>query len=82
MYLPWSEQPISFSRADQWTKIPYTGCFLLMLDTIIGTVRFTMVLIDGGSALSLLFSSALAKLGLSKKDLTPVNSPFWGFVLG
>jgi ABC-type proline/glycine betaine transport system substrate-binding protein len=53
-----------------------------MLDTIIGTVRFAMVLIDGGSALSLLFSSALAKLGLSKKDLAPVNSPFWGFVLG
>ena len=28
-YLPWSEVPITFSRADQWADIPYTGCFPL-----------------------------------------------------
>ena len=26
-YRPWSEVPITFSRADQWADIPYTGCF-------------------------------------------------------
>ena len=26
---------ITFSRADQWVDIPYTGCFPLVLDTTI-----------------------------------------------
>ena len=26
-YRPWSEVPITFSRADQWANIPYIGCF-------------------------------------------------------
>ena len=26
-YRPWSEVPITFSRADQWVDIPNTGCF-------------------------------------------------------
>ena len=34
-YRPWSEVPIIFSRADQWTDIPYTGCFPLVLDATI-----------------------------------------------
>ena len=50
----------------------------LVLDTIIHKVRFMKVLINGGSALYIHFASALSELGLSKEDLTPVNSPFWG----
>ena len=57
-------------------EIPYTRCFPLVLDTIIHKVHFTKVLIDGGSALNILFASALSELGLSKEDLTPINSPF------
>ena len=34
-YRPWSEVPITFSRADQWVDIPYIGCFPLVLDTTI-----------------------------------------------
>ena len=34
-YHPWSEVPITFSRADQWVDIPYTGRFPLILDAII-----------------------------------------------
>ena len=25
-FCPWSEVPITFSRANQWADIPYTGC--------------------------------------------------------
>jgi len=32
---PWSEVPITFSRADQWADIPYTGHFPLVLDETI-----------------------------------------------
>ena len=34
-YRPWSEVPITFSRDDQWTDIPYTGRFPLVLDATV-----------------------------------------------
>ena len=74
--LDWSEHPITFSRADQWADIPYLGRFQLMLDPIISNVRFKKVLIDGGSALNILFAGALTELGLTKDDLVPIDSPF------
>ena len=75
-YRPWSEVPITFSRADQWVDIPYTWRFPLVLDTTIKKVLFRKVLIDGGSALNLLFAGALKELGLGIEDLTPSNSSF------
>lgn len=60
--------------------IPYSGRFPLVLDTIIQKVRFRKVVIDGGSALNILFASALTELGLSKEDITPIDSPFWGIL--
>ena len=43
---------------------------------------FRKVLIDGGSALNLLFAGALKELGLGIGDLTPFDSSFWGVVPG
>ena len=40
------------------------------------------MLVDGGSALNLLFAGALKELGLGLSDLTPSDSSFWGVVLG
>jgi hypothetical protein len=34
-YRPWSEISITFSRADQWADIPYTGHFPLVLDVTV-----------------------------------------------
>ena len=79
-YRPWSEIPITFSRADQWVDIPYTGRFPLVLEATVQKVMFKKVLIDGGSALNLLFAGALRELGLAISDLTPSNSSFWGVV--
>jgi hypothetical protein len=45
----WSQQPITFSRADQWANIPELGCFPLVLDPVIRNVRFEKVLIDGAA---------------------------------
>ena len=81
-YLDWSQYPITFSRADQWVDIPYTGRFPLMLNPTICNVRFKKVLINGGSALNLLFVGDLTELGLTKDDLVPIDSPFWGIVPG
>jgi hypothetical protein len=52
-----------------------------MLNIIIRKVHFTKVLIDEGSALKILFTSALTELGLSKEDLIPLT-PFLGIVPG
>ena len=81
-YLDWSEHPITFSRADQWADIPYLGHFPLVLDLIISNVWFKKVLIDGGSALNILFAGALTESGFMKDDLVPVDSLFWGIVPG
>ena len=81
-YRPWSKVPITFSRADQWVDIPYTGRFPLVLDVTVQKVLFRKVLVDGGSALNLLFTGALEELGLTITDLTPSNSSFWGVVPG
>ncbi|XP_066324130.1 uncharacterized protein [Miscanthus floridulus] len=43
-------------------------------------VLFRKVLIDGGSALNLLFAEALRELGLGPTDLMPSDSSFWGVV--
>ena len=57
-YRPWFEVPITFSRADQWADIPYLGRFPLILDATVQKVLFKKVLVDGGSALNLLFVGA------------------------
>ena len=75
-YRPWFEVPITFSRADQWADIPYTGCFPLVLDATVQKVLLRKVLVDGGSALNLLFAGALKELGLRIGDLTPSDSSF------
>ena len=57
-------------------NIPYTGRFPLVLDATIKKVLFREVLVDGGSALNLLFTGALKELGLGIEDLTPFDSSF------
>ena len=51
-----------------------------MLNPTIRNVWFKKVLIDGGSALNILFAGALTELGLIKDDLIPIDSPFWAIV--
>ena len=81
-YLDWSEHPITFSRTDQWADIPYPGHFPLVLEPTIHNMQFKKVLIDGRSALNILFARALTELGITKDDLVPVDSPFWGIIPG
>jgi hypothetical protein len=52
------------------------GYFPLVLDPVIRNVRFEKVLIDGGSAIDILFRNALTKLDIKPKDLEPYDTPF------
>jgi hypothetical protein len=75
-YQNWSHQPITFSRADQWANILEPGHFPLVLDLVIRNVRFEKVLIDGGSALDILFHNTLTKLDIKLEGLEPYDTPF------
>jgi hypothetical protein len=40
------------------------------------------MLIDGGSALDILFHNALTELDIKPEDLEPYDAPFWGVLPG
>lgn len=67
-----------FSRQDMWAKIPEPGRLPLVLDPVIGNVRFEKVLIDSGSSLNILFFPAWKELEMEFSELTPYQVPFWG----
>jgi hypothetical protein len=81
--LRWSEVPITFSRADQWTSFSEPGCFPLVLKPVVAGSRLNKVLIDGGSGLNVLFTKTLKKMKLDITDmLTKSTSPFYGIIPG
>jgi hypothetical protein len=81
--LRWSEVPITFSRADQWTSFSEPGRFPLVLKPVVAGSRLNKVLINGGSGLNVLFTKTLKKMKLDITHmLTKSTSPFYGIVLG
>jgi hypothetical protein len=81
--LRWSEVPITFSRADQWTSFSELGRFPLVLKPVVVGSKLNKVLIDGGSGLNVLFTKTLKKMKLDITHmLTKSNTPFYGIVPG
>jgi hypothetical protein len=79
--LRWSEVPITFSRADQWTSFSEPGRFPLVLKPVVAGSRLNKVLVDGGSGLNVLFTKTLKKMKLDITHiLTKSTSPFYGIV--
>jgi hypothetical protein len=75
--LRWSETPITFSRADQWTSFFEPGRFPLVLKPVVVGSRLNKVLIDGGRGLNVLFTKTLKKMKLDITHmLTKNTSPF------
>jgi hypothetical protein len=81
--LRWSEVPITFSHADQWTSFSEQGWFPLVLKLVVACSRLKKVLIDGGSGLNVLFTKTLKKMKLDIIHmLTNSTSPFYSIVPG
>jgi hypothetical protein len=81
--LKWSEIPITFSRADQWTSFSELGRFPLVLKPVVAGSILNKVLINGGSGLNVLFTKTLKKMKLDISHmLTKSTSPFYGIVPG
>jgi hypothetical protein len=79
--LKWSEVPITFSHADQWTIFSKPGRFPLVLKPVVAGSKLNKVLIDGGSGLNVLFTKTLKNMKLDITHmLTKSTSPFYGIV--
>ena len=81
-YLKWSEAPITFGRADHPNHVPHPGCYPLVLDPIIRTVKLNRVLIDGGSGLNILFAKTLDDMKIPRSELKWSRAPFHGVIPG
>ncbi|KAK1665990.1 hypothetical protein QYE76_054149 [Lolium multiflorum] len=85
-YLNWSEQAITFDRRDTPAVLPKPGSYAMVLDPTIGTsrrsVRFSRVLIDGGSSINILYRDTAHKLGIQEAELRPTPTVFHGIVPG
>jgi hypothetical protein len=53
VYLDWSDKPITFDQGDHPDRVPSSGKYPLIVDPVIGNVRLTKVLKDGGSSLKI-----------------------------
>jgi hypothetical protein len=81
--LRWSEVPITFSCADQWTSFSEPGRFPLVLKPVVAGSKLNKVLINGGSGLNVLFTKTLKKMKLDIIHmLTKSTSPFYGIIPG
>jgi hypothetical protein len=80
--LRWSEQPITFSRADHWVHILDPGSYPLVVEPIVEGALLPQTLIDGGSGLNVIFVDTLKKMDFDFKRLTECDDPFFGIVLG
>jgi hypothetical protein len=80
--LDWSENAITLSREDHLNRIPNPGQYPLVVDPIIGNVRFSKVLMDGGSSLNILYAHTLRLLGIGLDQLRPSTTPFHGVAPG
>jgi hypothetical protein len=80
VYLDWSDKPITFDQANHPDHVPSPRKYPLVVDPVIGDVRLTKVLVDGGSSLNIIYAETL---GLLRIDLSLVRAgaaPFRGII--
>ena len=62
--------PITFDRRDHWVHLPRPGAYPLMVSLVVSQVQ---VLVDGGSALDIIFASTLESVGYDMTSQVPSN---------
>ena len=69
-FMHWSDQEISWSKADHPSIMPNPGGYALVVDpTLVGpykNIRFTRSLIDGGSSINIMYRNTLEKLEIGR----------------
>jgi hypothetical protein len=82
VYLDWSDKPITFDRGDHPDFVPSPGRYPLIVDPIIGNVRLSKVLMDGGSSLNIIYAETLELLGVDRSEVRAGAAPFHGITPG
>src|ERR1041384_727337 len=82
----WSDKVIEWGPEDHPSVMPNPGNYALVLDAIVAaplfSCKFTRTLIDGGSAINILYRDTMIKLGISESELEPSRTVFHGIVPG
>jgi hypothetical protein len=77
VYLDWSDKPITFDQSDHPDRMPSPGKYPLVVDPVIGNIRLTKVLMDGGSSLNIIYAETLGLLQINLSSIragaTPVH---------
>jgi hypothetical protein len=71
---------ITFSRADQWLNFDHPGKYPLLVDPLIRESWVKKVLVDGGSSINVTLPRTLQALGVTIKDLTKSDTPYFGIM--
>jgi hypothetical protein len=82
VYLDWSDKPITFDQGDHPDYVPSPGRYPLVVDPIIGNVRLSKVLMDGGSSLNVIYAETLELLGVDRSEIWAGAAPFHGIAPG
>jgi hypothetical protein len=82
VYLDWSDKPITFDQDDHPDHVPSPGKYPLVVDPIIGDVRLTKVLMDGGSCLNIIYAETLRLLRVDLSSVRAGAVPFHGIIRG
>jgi hypothetical protein len=82
VYLDWSDKPITFDRGDHPDFVPSPRRYPLVVDPIIGNVRLSKVLMDGGSNLNIIYAETLELLGVDRSEVRASAAPFHGIAPG
>jgi hypothetical protein len=82
VYLDWSDKPITFDQGDHPDRVPSLGKYPLVVDPVIGNIRLTKVLMDGGSSLNIIYAETLGLLQIDLSSIRTGATPFHGIIPG
>jgi hypothetical protein len=82
VYLDWSNKPITFDQGDHPDRVSSPGKYQLIVDPVIGNVRLTKVLMDGGSSLNIIYAKTLGLLQIDLSSIRAGATPFHGIIHG
>jgi hypothetical protein len=82
VYLDWSDKPITFDQGNHPDRVLSPGKYPLVVDPVIGNIRLTKVLMDGGSTLNIIYAETLGLLQIDLSLIRAGAAPFHGIILG
>jgi hypothetical protein len=82
VYLDWSDKPITFDQGDHPDRVSSPVKYPLVVDPVIGNVRLTKVLMDGGSNLNIIYAETLGLLQIDLSIIRAGAAPFHGIIPG